>query len=61
MEFNTNMSDNGKGFVYTYSKARSGGMFATAHFAYWKHAKRFAKAVRDEYKKGYSNFYAVYE
>ncbi len=60
MEFNTNLSENGKGFIYTYSKARSGGMFATAHFAYWKHAKRFAKAVRDAYKKGYTNFYELY-
>ena len=61
MAFNTKMSDSGKGFIYTYSKVRSGGMFATAHFAYWKHAKRFAKAIRDAYKKGYSNFYALYE
>ena len=60
MTFDTKMSENGKGFVYTYSKVRSGGMFATAHFAYWKHAKRFAKTVRDAYKKVYDNFYAAY-
>ena len=60
MEFNTTLSDKGKGFVYNYSKIRSSGMFATAHFAYWKHAKRFAKTVRDAYKKGYINFYSLY-
>ena len=60
MEFNTTLSENGKGFVYNYSKVRSTGMFATAHFAYWKHAKRFAKTVRDAYQKGYNNFYSLY-
>ncbi len=60
MEFNTTLNPTGKGFVYNYSKVRSGGMFATAHFGYWKHAKRFAKTVRDAYKKGYNNFYAVF-
>ena len=61
MEFNTTLSDTGKGFVYNYSKVRSGGMFATAHFGYWKHAKKFAKTVRDAYIKGYSNFYSLYK
>lgn len=60
MEFNTTLSDTGKGFVYNYSKIRSTGMFATAHFGYWKHAKRFAKTVRDAYIKGYNNFYSIY-
>ena len=60
MEFNTTLSPDGKGFIYHYSKTRSTGMFATAHFAYWKHAKRFAKTVRDAYIKGYSNFYSIY-
>lgn len=60
MTFNTTLSDEGKGFVYNYSKVRSTGMFATAHFGYWKHAKRFAKTVRDAYKKGYINFYSLY-
>ncbi len=60
MEFNTTLSPEGKGFIYNYSKVRSGGMFATAHFGYWKHAKRFAKTVRDAYKKGYNNFYSVF-
>ena len=60
MEFNASISDNSKGFIYNYSKVRSTGMFATAHFGYWKHAKRFAKTVRDAYKKGYNNFYSLY-
>jgi hypothetical protein len=34
MEFNTTLSPDGKGFIYNYSKTRSTGMFATAHFAY---------------------------
>lgn len=60
MEFNTTLSNDGKGFIYNYSKAKSGGIFATAHFGYWKHAKKFAKTVRDAYKKGYNNFYSLY-
>lgn len=60
MEFDTVLDPNGTGFIYNYSNVRSPGMFATAHFAYWKHPKKFAKMVRDAYLKGYNNFYAVY-
>lgn len=60
MEFNIILDENGKGFIYNYSKIRSKTTFAFSHFAYWKRAKRFAKMVRDAYIKGYNNFYGIY-
>jgi len=60
MEFNTVLDEDGRGFIYNYSKARSRITFAGAHFAYWKQPKRFSKTVRDAYKKGYNNFYDIY-
>ncbi len=61
MEYGMTMDPQSRGFIYNYSKVRSGGMFATAHFGYWKHPKRFAKTVREAYIKGYNNFYSVYK
>ena len=60
MEFNTTLDENGKGFVYNYSKVRSRITFAGAHFAYWKLPTKFSKMVRDAYIKGYKNFYGIY-
>ena len=60
MEYGLTMNPESRGFLYNYSKVRSGGMFATAHFGYWKHPKRFAKTVRDAYIKGYNNFYSIF-
>ena len=61
MEYDTTFNPESRGFIYNYSKVRSTGMFATAHFGYWKHPKRFARTVREAYIKGYNNFYSVYK
>ena len=60
MEFNAALDENGRGFVYNDSKVRSRITFMGAHFAYWKLPKRFSKAVKDAYIKGYKNFYEIY-
>ncbi len=50
-------SDSSKGFIYNKSNVKSPATFIMAHSSYWKHPKKFAKAMRDAYIEGYKNFY----
>jgi len=50
-------ADSGKGFMYDKSNVKSPSTFLGAHTSYWKHSKKFSKAVRDAYIEGYKNFY----
>ena len=50
-------ADAGKGFMYDKSNVKSPSTFIGAHTSYWKHSKKFSKAVRDAYIEGYNNFY----
>ncbi len=54
---NLNFSDNTKGFIYNKSDVKSPATFIMAHSSYWKHPKKFAKAVVQAYIEGYKNFY----
>ena len=50
-------SDSSKGFICNKSNVKSPATFIMAHSSYWKHPKKFAKAMRDAYIEGYKNFY----
>lgn len=55
--YSFDFKDEGKGFMYDKSDVKSPSTFLGAHTSYWKHSKRFSKAVRDAYIEGYTNFY----
>ena len=55
--YNFEFGDSGKGFMYDKSDVKSPSTFLGAHTSYWKHSKKFSKAVRDAYIEGYKNFY----
>ncbi len=46
-----------KGFIYNKSDNYVPRTFVTAHLAYWKTPKRFAKAIVRAFNEGYPNFY----
>lgn len=54
---NIEFNPNGKGFFYDKSNVKSPATFLGAHTSYWKHSKKFAKAIADAYEEGYLNFY----
>lgn len=49
----------GKGFIYNKSDNYVPRTFITAHLAYWKTPKRFAKAIVKAFNEGYPNFYNI--
>ena len=54
---NLMFTDDSRGFIYNKSDVKSPATFVMAHSSYWKHPQKFAKAMRDAYIEGYSNFY----
>jgi len=50
------IKEEGKGFMHDKSDVKSPSTFLGAHTSYWKHSKKFSKAVRDAYIEGYNNF-----
>lgn len=54
---NIQFNPNGRGFFHDKSDVKSPATFLGAHTSYWKHSKKFAKAIVDGFKEGYLNFY----
>lgn len=57
-KFNFEFKNEGNGFMHDKSDVKSPSTFLGAHTSYWKHSKKFSKAVRDAYIEGYTNFYS---